>query len=51
MRESCRLGNSLSLTAVGPGAEGQHMAARYIDAFIANLDWEVIDARSRAALE
>lgn len=25
-------------------------AARYVDAFIANLDWEVIDARYRAAL-
>jgi Fe-Mn family superoxide dismutase len=25
-------------------------AARYIDAFIANLDWEIVDARYRAAL-
>lgn len=25
-------------------------AARYIDAFLANLDWEVVDARYRAAL-
>lgn len=26
-------------------------AARYIDAFMANLDWEVVDARYRAAKE
>lgn len=25
-------------------------AAKYIDAFMANLDWEVIDARFRAAI-
>ena len=25
-------------------------AARYVDAFMANLDWEVVDARYRAAL-
>ena len=25
-------------------------AARYIDAFMANLDWEVVDARFRAAI-
>ena len=24
-------------------------AAKYVDAFIANLDWEVVDARYRAA--
>jgi len=24
-------------------------AARYVEAFMANLDWEVIDARYRAA--
>lgn len=25
-------------------------AARYVDAFMANLDWELIDTRYRAAL-